>query len=397
MNQNSRATTKRRTRLLSLDLMRGIALLGILLVNMISFHAPFLYIDPLAWWSGDLNHYTYIFIDVFIQASFYPLFALLFGYSIVLFQEGSLAKGLQFYRVAVRRLLFLLIIGIIHMVFVWHGDILITYAICGLLLLLFLRLSSRGLVWCGILLYSIPNLLFGLLIFAAESMAPSENLTTGDPVAASTSVAVYQNGQWIEIMNQRIHDWLQVNNPASFLFLILTILPLFLVGAGAAKNNWAGNFYLYKRPMCYVLIFLLPFGLLLKSFPYFFEQTAAADYFQDLFGGVFLAISYAISIAFLACNERVVKVIMPFAAVGRMSISNYLFQSVLLTTVFYGYGLGYYGKVSLFTGSVGAVLVFALQIILSNWWLNRYHFGPVEWVWRNVTYLESQKWRKKNK
>jgi uncharacterized protein len=131
-------------RILSLDRMRGFAMLGIFLVNMLSFHSPLLYIDPLKWWKDPLDQGFYVSIDIFVQASFYPLFSMLFGYGLVLLRERAQLKGISFIPIALRRLSLLLVIGLIHAFFIWHGDILFNYAFLGLIFLLFIRLSGRS-------------------------------------------------------------------------------------------------------------------------------------------------------------------------------------------------------------------------------------------------------------
>lgn len=131
MSQNSGCKTEQRDRIVAIDIIRGISIFGIFLVNMMSFHSPLLYVDPHTRWHQGLEKYTYRFIDVFAEGSFYPLFALLFGYSFVLFREKVVGQGMNFTVLALRRLFFLLVVGIIHAFFIWHGDILIQYSILG--------------------------------------------------------------------------------------------------------------------------------------------------------------------------------------------------------------------------------------------------------------------------
>ena len=161
-------------RIVSLDMIRGVAILGIFLVNMLSFHSPFLYIDPLEWWQEPVDRGIYIFIDIFVQASFYPLFSILFGYGLILLWERTVQKGLHFYPIIIRRLSLLLIVGLAHAFLIWHGDILFNYALLGFIFLLFNRLSGKGMLIMGSILYLIPNLLlFGLLLLMVMMMTDS--------------------------------------------------------------------------------------------------------------------------------------------------------------------------------------------------------------------------------
>ena len=145
-------------RIVSLDMMRGFAILGIFLVNMLSFHSPLLYIEPLEWWKEPLDQGVYMFIDIFIQASFYPLFSMLFGYGLVMLWEKTQKKGLSFHPIALRRLFFLLIVGLAHAILVWHGDILFNYALLGFIFLLFIKLSGKKMLVLGSIFYLLPNL-----------------------------------------------------------------------------------------------------------------------------------------------------------------------------------------------------------------------------------------------
>ena len=203
-------------RIVSLDMMRGFAILGIFLVNMLSFHSPFLYIEPLEWWEDPLDQGIYMFIDIFIQASFYPLFSMLFGYGLVMLSEKTQQKGLSFYPIALRRLFFLLIVGLSHAIFVWHGDILFNYALLGFVFLLFIKVSGKKMLVLGSIFYLLPNLLLLGLLGMAVMLMPGAESTVSVPLLASQSVDVYQYGTFLEITKQRIADWSYTNNIFGF-------------------------------------------------------------------------------------------------------------------------------------------------------------------------------------
>lgn len=370
-------------RILSLDIMRGFSILGIFLVNMMSFHSPILYLNPHSFWQG-ADKYTYRFIDIFAQSSFYPLFALLFGYSFVLFREKVVSQGLNFSALALRRLFSLLLIGMLHAFFVWHGDILIQFSLLGFILLFLLALPGETLLFGGVLLYGIPAIFLHLWLFILNGLTPNENLNLAKQLAAERSIQIYQQGSFLEITKQRIIDWLTTNNPENLPFLIVSILPLFLIGAGIAKLKWLEK---HQRSIPYFLVFSLCIGLTFKSLPYFFIGNSLAQYTHNSIGGLSLAIFYATAIIKLSDYEKTKKWLLPFATVGRMSMGNYLFQSIVSTMIFYQYGLGLYGKVSLLSGTILVFAIFFLQIWLSQIWLNRFANGPVERLWRWIIYL----------
>src|SRR5699024_694485 len=147
----------------SLHVLMGFSLLGILLVNLISIHSPSSYYNPYEWWQyGDLSIYAWL--DVLVQGSFYPIIAMIFGYSMVMMMEDMTTKGLPFYKISIKNLTVLLIIGSIHAFLIWYGDILIIYALLGFLLLFFLRLPGRILMGIGVGLYLLPQLIISIFI-----------------------------------------------------------------------------------------------------------------------------------------------------------------------------------------------------------------------------------------
>lgn len=381
-------------RVVSLDIIRGVSILGIFLVNMMSFHSPLLYIDPLTWWDGSLEKATYTFIDVFAQASFYPLFSLLFGYSLVLIRDKAQSRGLNFPVLAVRRLFMLLVIGVFHAFFVWHGDILIEYALLGFLVLPMLMFSGRTLLLFGTGLYGIPTILLVLLLMFASSgsqVTPSEMV---DSKAVEQSLVVYQNGTFLEITTQRVNDWYYSNNLGNLPLFLISIYPFMLIGAGVAKESWLIRSRQYRREIVILCCSTLLVGLIVKLLPYWLEENAVVQFAQDSIGGFSLTIFYGLWIVLLVEKESLRRWLTPFAAIGKMSLSNYLFQSVTATLIFYSYGLGLYGEMSLFEGTLLVFAIFVVQLLGSSIWLRYFSYGPVEWLWRLVTYGKLVKLRK---
>jgi uncharacterized protein len=381
-------------RIESLDMMRGFAIFGIFLVNMLSFHSPLLYLDPFSWWTSKLDQGTYIFIDIFAQGSFYPLFSLLFGYGFIILQERTAARGEPFRPIAFRRFTMLLVIGVLHAFLIWHGDILMNYAIFGFLLLFFLKLSGKGMLAVGSLLWLIPNIILCLLFVVIALFAPLDEVSIYDTSMAQQSVEYYQQGSYGEIFKQRFEDWYAVNNLANATFMVFSIFPFFLIGGGAAKLKWMERVKELRKSLTTAFFLLLSGGLLLKVSPYLFDKNFSVEYIQDSIGGPMLAMAYALGIALLAERSQNCNWLKAFVPVGRMSMSNYLFQSVISTLIFYSYGLGLYNKVSAWAGTLLVVLIFCLQISLSSYWMKTHYYGPVEWLWRSVTYKKKQKWKR---
>ncbi|MFD6210676.1 DUF418 domain-containing protein [Peribacillus sp. NPDC060253] len=373
-------------RIVSIDVLRGIAILGIFLVNMPSFHSPLLYIDGAERWSGGWDRVLFRVSDVVAQASFYPLFAFLFGFGAIILAVRSEEKGISFPLLFTKRLSFLLVIGCIHAFFIWHGDILINYAIFGFAFLLFYKMKGRNLILLGSFCYVLPFAILGSL-FLIMGIFDSEGVAiTTDSKMMKQSLEIYQSGTFTEIMNQRAIDWYMVNNPFNGIILFLSIFPFFLIGAGVAKQGFLQNPIQYKRQMKAVMIVSLLFGLSFKILPYVTVYHFGTIFVQDYFGGPLLTMFYITAITLLTEKTGAFGLFQPLSCIGRMSMSNYLFQSIICTSIFYSYGLGLYGSVSYTSGFVFLIALFCLQVLLSLLWLSLYKYGPIEYVWRFVTY-----------
>jgi len=367
----------------AIDLMRGFSLFGILLINMLAFHTPLTYIDPYKWFSGNMDQTIFTGLDIFVQASLYPLFSMLFGYGLMMQFLRSQDYGQPFMPVAVKRLLVLLAFGIVHAFLIWYGDILITYALMGLLLIGMLRLPPGWLLGLGVLLYTLPHLMFTVIMFLAVMVDP--NIYIGYQ-EAEQSVAAYQSGTFAEIFSRRLTDWYYVNNPFSFIILTVTILPLMMIGAAAAKWRMIEQAAAKKKTWLVLAASSLTLGLLLKSTPYLFDKNYAYQYVQEMFGGPLVAIGYAAIIALLSLNLKFTKALSPLVKAGRMSMTVYLTQSIIATGIFYSFGLGLYGQVDLLTGTLIAIGIFVVQLIFAELWFSKFKRGPIEMIWRRWTY-----------
>ncbi|QOR67499.1 DUF418 domain-containing protein [Cytobacillus suaedae] len=376
-------------RIQSIDIIRGLAILGIFLVNMAAFNSPVLYMGP-DWWTDKLDLWTKDFINLFAQASFYTMFSFLFGFGVMIFKERIIEKGFSFPKLYFRRLFVLLIIGSIHAFLFWHGDILITYAIIGVIFFLFHKVKPITLLVWSLVLIIIPTVLMTGLLLLALLFEPSALTLPYDDKMSEQSMEVYSTGTFAEITSQRFQDWYMVNGPFNFPFMLVTLLPMFLLGALAAKVKWFSKVDEHIKSIKIVWVITLIIGVPLKLLPYLFGQNLMTEFIQDTIGGPAIAIFYITSILLLLRKTMWQSLLSPLSYVGRLSLSNYLLQSITCTLLFYSYGLGFYGKVSPFVGLILTLVIFSIQIILSRLWLNHFRFGPVEWLWRSLTYGKKQ-------
>jgi uncharacterized protein len=365
------------TRLINLDILRGFALFGVLLVNMLMFAylAP-LYPPLSAPGLGAAGRTAEWLIRTFAEGSFYPQFAFLFGLGFAL----QLRKGEGVVPTYRRRLLVLLGIGVVHAVFVWLGDILVTYALVGFLLIPFRNRSDRTLLFwvVGATLYTLVTF-YVLTLFGGNTLPPE---------LLAQLERLYRTGSYFELTLVRL-SWLFLNL-INLLALFPQILALFLlgllVGRRGVLQDPEAHAALLRRTFQVSLGIGLPLVLLHGAAVARGASTPLLDALDVTIGSPALGFAYLSGLALLLRATRWQARLRPLAAVGRTALSNYLAQSLVCTLIFYPYGLGLFGRVGPAWGIALTVALFAAQIVLSHLWLQRYRYGLAEWVWRALTY-----------
>ncbi|MDB6131559.1 MAG: hypothetical protein JWM04_2666 [Verrucomicrobiales bacterium] len=377
-------------RIRELDVIRGFALFGVLLVNCltlfrVSFAARLEGIPkpPLA-----PDHWTELIASYFFEFKAITLFSLLFGVGSAIQWEKATLRHISPFSFLTRRYLVLLFIGLIHMIFLWNGDILCLYAVCGLLILPLYGLSSRSLVIAGLALV--------ILGFSSitDGLFPSSLILEEDKGLAT---AVYSSGTYMDILRFRIQETGDIILP-----LLIITLPrtcgVFLLGAAAWKSGLLKNVERYRLSIALGGIVLVISGCI-ATFAIVWSQDTNTPLGEILewaerFSYLPLGIGYG-ALIFSCLTARLKYWPLPeLGAVGQMALTNYLLQSVVLTWVFYGYGLGYFGKLGSAICAALCVTLFAAQCAYSRWWLRRFEFGPVEWMWRSLTYGKRQQFTK---
>jgi len=406
------APVKPRNRIVTIDILRGFAIFGILLVNMEYFnqsvfnnmaelHAPATLLDQLARW----------FIAFFAEGKFYSTFSFLFGLGMAIQLQRSNDKGARFGPFWLRRMLVLLGIGLIHAYLFWTGDILIMYSILGIVLLLWRKAKSRTLlIWFFIFLL-LPLLLntaltglvkMGEMAIGAEEMAKQfDQQITNYATLGVRADEIYTNGGFLEITAQRARDMLVMYS--IWPFMAPSVFAMMLLGLYTGKRrifeDIPGNMPLIRKVWLWGLIIGLVGNFM---YVYFGEQAnravpSAANLLSltgQTFGAPAMALFYMSSLTILA--ERTIwrERLKPLAKVGRMALTNYLLQSTICSILFFGYGFALYGKVGIAAGVLLTIAIYAVNILFSSWWLARFRFGPMEWVWRTLTYGKRQPMRR---
>lgn len=376
-----------RERIALVDILRGFALIGVLVANMAGF----------AGMAGEVSSYEgldriiVILIRFLVQAKFYSLFSLLFGWGMAIQLSRAEARGVQFLPVYLRRLLILLIMGVIHGALIWNGDILTIYALLGFVLLLFRKrspkfvLAAAGLFLLSSFVLEIPGetmdavreWYWNLTAFMRPNRYPE---------------SLYATGDYLAITRLRVEGYIAM---LSWLPFFGNIVAMFLLGLYIGKRGIFRQVDQHLPLLRRVAWGGLIIGAILNGvFAWTTIDPSWAPAGYDRFIGVgsrilgapALMLFYVTGIILLVRKNAWYERLAPLAALGRSALSNYLLQSVVCTLLFYNYGLGFYGQARPTVGLILTIVVLAIQIRLSEWWFDNHQFGPMEWVWRLLTY-----------
>ena len=376
------------------DVLRGFALIGVLLMNMVDFAG---YHAPLEEMAG-ISRAVLLFIMAFAQAKFYTIFSFLFGWGMFIQMDRAAQRGKRFASLFVRRLLVLLLIGLVHAILVWEGDVLATYALLGFFLLLFRKCSDKTLLILVVVCLLIPVLIS--IPGPGETFRTAYNDSTSDLRKAMIDgfrAGVYTEGTYWQAVQHRWNMVIFLYSGAAY--WATHILAMFLLGLYVGRRKifeTAAQNQPFIRKVMWV-------GLIVGGFlnGIFVYASASPDSISEQYmplatrgartvGSSLLCLGYMAIIVLLFHRKEWKGRLIPLAAIGRMPLTNYLMHSVICTLVFYGYGLGLYGGLSPAITIIFTLAIYRAQIWTSNWWLARYRFGPAEWLWRSLTYGKLQ-------
>lgn len=387
---------REKDRIHNLDMLRGFAILGILAVNAIAFAWPVELTMAESPPPGDLSRADFIGLwvtDVFFSDKMRTLFTMLFGVSVFLVggERSDEVRG----KVLIRRLLWLGLFGILHGALLWYGDILLHYAYCGLLVMLMRSWSAKRLLWVGGLITLLWGVVATLGLWGMANMPPefAEQMEAGRPSVTPESIAaaveIYRSG-WPGGLIENLKAWGIFQIMASP-FLIPITVPLMMLGLGLFKSGYLAG----RAPMWSYVLVLLAGGANLVLFAVWGWQETMAGEGADPTGGLaaaaggmapLITLFYA-TLLILMVRFGLKPLTRIFVPVGRMAFTNYLTQTLIMVTLYYApWGLMWFGTHSpvQMWQVVGAVWV--AQLIWSPLWLSVFQMGPLEWVWRCLTY-----------
>lgn len=388
-----------------IDIVRGVALFGILAANIRGFAGPALaYFQPLLVWPSMPDRIAQAFIDVFVQGKFITIFSFLFGLGFAVQLTRADEKGARFGGFFARRLAILALMGLAHGLYVWFGDILLGYALIGFLLFFFKRRKDKTLVGWAVVLYFVPMMLMGMGVLAIELTGKQVKGPDQSPAEVARQVELFSSGTYGEIQPQRAKDAV-ANNWGFMPIMAFQLLALFLMGILAWRHGVftpsPETIPKYRKVMILGFVIGVTGNAIAIAIKWIYEPTMFPPSPTMLLIGVIqtfsivpLSAGYVCSVILLCQDPAWHRRLAPFGAVGRTALTNYLLQSVIGTLLFYGYGLGLFMKMGPALLLVPTVVIFAIQVAASNWWLARFRFGPAEWLWRCLTYGKLQPLRR---
>ncbi len=396
-------------RIVSIDVLRGFALLGILASNIRVFAMVYaVVVNPTIF--GDFtggNYVVAMLTRVLVSAKFYPLFSMLFGAGIYLMAQKVEAKGGKPEVQHLRRMIWLIVIGWFHIFLLWDYDILFVYGVCGLAAFLFRKISPRILLIIGLILVFIP-------VFQSADRQATRSVKTPEQLAAISGslrpnqekidqkIAHYQ-GSWTALMSERVRvrwpgRW-QIGalyELGMYTGWMLLGMALFKFGIFTAKVS--------KRVLWLFLVLGLGVGVPFRFFHWICNPLHNWDlwfppgptwfiYWETILRSAvysLIPLGYIGGIMLICRSGKLRRLTARLAAVGRMALTNYLMHSAICTFIFYGFGLGLFGMVDRMGQLLVVLIIWVFQLWYSPLWLKHFRFGPMEWVWRSLTYWKIQ-------
>jgi len=385
-----------------LDVLRGLAVCGILVGNMQWFTGYGMMPPMLAAQTPLADRVTHFLVHFFVEGKFYSIFSFLFGFGFALQIARAEERGDKDASLFKRRLFWLLVIGLAHAYLLWAGDILSIYAGMGFVLILFRRKTNRSLLKWALVLLAIPILTYILLYVLFIIFVPPEALAKLE----AAQIAMWNNGvqtvpqsSYLQIISGYNMNYILGRYASLILEMRLPkILAMFLLGLYAYRRGFFQNLSKHRQFTRRVMVYGFILGLT-GNIVFSTLARGAEAALPPSPAGIVGVIGYAFGVPALAFFfialivtlwqkrgwRRALSVLAP---VGRMALTNYLLQTIVCVFIFYGYGFGQFGKFGALRATVTALVIFLFQIVLSALWLKYFNYGPMEWIWRQLTYRQ---------
>jgi uncharacterized protein len=397
-----------------MDALRGFAILGIFIANLahLSFYndsakviSPFM----VETWDSTMRFLHYLFIE----GKFYSIFSLLFGWGIALQLKRGAGRGIDASPIVKRRLLIMLLLGALHLL-IWTGDIVFFYALLGFIILPLRKFSNKTLLVTGVVLILSPIVLYGLKMLFPVLNFPTEKLyETGSNITTyfygemsrEKYMQLMHHGSWLDQLKINLAEFFYRYGYLFYVSRIYKVVGMFLIGYVIGRSDFYKNLQQHKKTVYTIigvgLVVGLTFNYLLASY---MSSEISGEYYDLQLSGWYLTIFYALGVVPLALTyvglmmqgfqtkvgHQLLQIVAP---VGKMAFTNYIMHSLIGNFVFLGAGLDMMGQVGPVYFTLFGITVFIFQIIFSTIWLRYFQYGPIEWVWRSLTYKKKQPFR----
>ncbi len=404
---NDSLPVAQKERLEIIDILRGFAVGGILIGNIQWFSGYGMMPAELAAQAPLIDRVTHFLVHFFIEGKFYSIFSFLFGFGFALQIARAEARGDANASIFKRRLFWLLVIGLLHAYLLWAGDILSIYAVMGFLLILFRKKTDPGLLKWAFALMAVPILWYTLLYILFINFAPpdiADKVRQMQTEGWSRNVAMVSQGNYWQIISGYNLNYIFGRYMGLIIDMRLPkILAMFLLGFYAYRRGFFQNLPEHGPFIRRVLIWGLILGVTgSAAFSALAGKEAAFPPSLAGVGGVItyafgvpaLALAYIALVVTLWQKEGWKKLLAFLAPAGRMALTNYLMQTIACVLIFYGYGFGLFGKFGAVTATLIAFAIFFAQVVFSYIWLKFFLYGPMEWVWRRLTYRQKLPFRR---
>lgn len=391
-------------RIASLDILRGVAVLGILIMNIQSFAMPSsAYLNPTSFERlGGNDLIVWLGSHVFADQKFMTIFSMLFGASLIMLSQKAQKEQLRSTDLQHKRFFYLGIIGLVHAYLIWAGDILFSYAVCGFLVFNFRNRRSTLQIRAGIIFLLIGSAISLTIGYTVPLWEAGEYEATKADIWLPTSETIarqieYYTSSWERQMLVRVPEAFGMQTNIFVFESFWRVSGCMLIGMALYKRR---VFKLKQSSKYYMKMVAYGFGLglplvavgTLLDFNYDWDFRLSFFYFSQFnyWGSVLMALGY-IGLIMLLCKRSTSSFLAKkMADVGRMALSNYLIQSIICSFIFYGHGLALFGDLDRSAQAVLVLGIWTFQIFFSALWLNFFKFGPFEWIWRSLTYGKTQ-------
>jgi len=392
-----------------LDVLRGLAVCGILIGNMQWFSGYGMMPETMAQQGPLIDRITHFLVHFFVEGKFYSIFSFLFGFGFALQIARAEERGDARASLFKRRLFWLLVIGLLHAYLLWAGDILSIYALMGFLLILFRKKTNKSLLKWAIVLLAIPIFTYILQYILFTFFAPQDLAASIEAMKLerwNSAVTRVSGSNYWQILTGYNREYI-VGRYMGLIFdmRLPKILAMFLLGFYAYRIGVFQDLSGHKTFIRRVLVWGLALGI--AGNLVFAALAGHETVIPPTLAGIGGVITYAFGVPALALGIIALGVTLwqkeswrPqlafLAPVGRMALTNYLLQTVICVLIFYGYGFGLFGRFGATVSTLIALAIFLFQIIISTVWLKYFSYGPMEWIWRQLTYGKRLNLRREN-